>query len=151
MSIINVYELEKHDNLPQLVKVESFFFRLERLTSPDLINEMLCECFRLDKKTEEFVYLLAMDPKCKVICMFEIAHGGMSEANLHMPSIFQRVMLCGASSMVIVHNHPSGDSTPSQTDRIIYKKIKQLSDLIEVNLLDFIIVGATYYSFRESD
>lgn len=148
---VNVYELEKHDNLPQLIKVDSVFSRRNLLDSPELIYEFLCENFRLDKKTEEFAYLLAMNRKCKVIGLFEIAHGGMTEANLPMPSIFQRVMLCGASDMVVVHNHPSGDVTPSQADRVVYKQIKKLADMIGVNLLDFIIVGATYYSFRKSE
>ena len=48
---VNVYELEKHDNLPQLIKVDSVFSRRNLLDSPELIYEFLCENFRLDKKT----------------------------------------------------------------------------------------------------
>ena len=65
--------------------------------------------------------------------------------------IFVRNFLLGASSFVLVHNHPSGDSTPSDTDISSTNKIKSASLIMGIKLLDHIIFGDnSYFSFAES-
>jgi DNA repair protein RadC len=64
---------------------------------------------------------------------------------------FNRLLLCGANSFVLLHNHPSGDTSPSKEDIAAFKRIKQCSELLGINFLDNIIVGDNYYSFIENN
>lgn len=64
--------------------------------------------------------------------------------------IFIKALLCGASGIVIIHNHPSGDTTPSEQDIKSYNRLKEAGKLIGINVLDSIIVGDSYYSFVEN-
>lgn len=66
-------------------------------------------------------------------------------------AIFTRLLLSGARGFVLVHNHPSGDSTPSAIDISNTKKVKEGAELLTIELFDHIIVGAdaTYCSLRE--
>ena len=59
-------------------------------------------------------------------------------------------MLCGATALLIGHNHPSGETTPSSEDKAITKRLKEVSDLIGIKLLDHVIVtDDDYYSLSE--
>ena len=64
--------------------------------------------------------------------------------------IFIKALLCGASGIVIAHNHPSGDTTPSKEDIESYNRLKEAGKLIGINVLDSVIVGDSYYSFMEN-
>lgn len=60
-----------------------------------------------------------------------------------------KALLCGASNIILAHNHPSQDINPSKEDISVYNRIKEAGKIIGVKLLDNIIVGAGYYSFEE--
>ena len=131
---------------------ESFYdcFNGDALTTPTEISNMMKEVFRLDKKAEEYVYMIAFNTKCKPIGIFEISHGTVNACLCNPREIFIRALLVGASSIVMVHNHPSGDCTPSSTDIKCHKRIKSCSDILNVQLLDNVIIGDRYYSFKEN-
>lgn len=125
---------------------------IHSLSNPAGIVKMLNSLFSLNKRAEEYVYMLAMNKKCKPLGVFEISHGSVAASVCSPREIFIRALLCGASGIVIVHNHPSGDVTPSQTDGINYKKLLEAGNLIGINLLDSIIIGDdNYYSFMEQE
>ena len=64
--------------------------------------------------------------------------------------LFIEALNCGAVSIVLLHNHPSGDPTPSESDILLTKRIKDAGDLIGITLLDHIIIGNNcYISFSE--
>ena len=64
--------------------------------------------------------------------------------------IFIKALLCGASGIVIAHNHPSGDTTPSKEDIESYNRLKEAVRVIGINVLDSVIVGDGHYSFVEN-
>lgn len=59
-------------------------------------------------------------------------------------------MLCGATGIILAHNHPSGDITPSKEDVTVYRRIREASEILGVNLLDNIVIGNGYFSFMEN-
>ena len=62
-----------------------------------------------------------------------------------------KVLLCGASNYCIIHNHPSGDSSPSADDSKVYDRLKAASEIMNIAIMDSIIVAASdYYSFKEN-
>lgn len=150
---ITKYTVELNGNCHNvLVKEKAFNYSEDKFTSPKVVKEMLCSVFSLDKKAEEYVYMLSLNTKGKLLGVFEISHGAVNTSRANPREIFIRAILTGASNIILIHNHPSGDSTPSREDLIITKRIDDCCKLINIPLLDHIIIGNdNYYSMMESD
>lgn len=120
------------------------------LNHPEKVVKIMNTAFQLDKKAEEYVYLVATNKKYKPIGFFEISHGTANASFASSRCIYQRALLCGATSIFLVHNHPSGDVAPSTEDIKTTRKLKEAGDLLEVEFIDSIIIGGeNYYSFRQ--
>lgn len=149
---ITTYKTELNDdNINILVKEKSCNCTgVETLNNPSLIAEMFNVVFRLNKQTEEYLYMLALTTKGKPLGVFEVSHGIVDATICNPREIFIKTLLCGASGIVIIHNHPSGDTTPSKQDIESYNRLKEAGKLIGINVFDSIIVGESYYSFAEN-
>ena len=105
----------------------------------------------IDKK-QEYFYCVYVDTKGKYIdkkCLFI---GTINTSVVHPREIFKEAYLLSASGIVCVHNHPSGDSSPSKEDVSITKKIKEISIIHGINFIDHIIIGRdNYFSFFENN
>lgn len=124
--------------------------REEKFDHPQKIYRMLCDIFQHDKQSEEFLYLLCFNSKMKLLGVFEVSHGDACTTICNNREIFQKALLCNASCIVLAHNHPSGDVTPSEVDVITQNKVKQASEIMGVLLKDNLIVGnKDWYSFAE--
>lgn len=122
----------------------------EKFDNPQKIYRMLCDVFEHDKQSEEFLYLLCFNTKMKLLGVFEVSHGAACTTICNNREIFQKALLCNATCIVLAHNHPSGDVTPSEMDVITYKKMKQASEIMGVALKDNLVVGNNgWYSFTE--
>lgn len=123
----------------------------ENLSSPQSIYDVMTNVFKMQKLSEEYMYLLCLNNKNRLIGVFEISHGTHNCSICEPREIFIKALLCGASSIVLCHNHPSGDINPSTSDNNVTKRIEESGKLLGVQLLDHIIVGdSMYYSYRES-
>lgn len=104
-----------------------------------------------DKKQECF-YTVYVDNKGKYIdkkCLFV---GTINSSLVHPREIFKEAYLLSASGIICIHNHPSGDSTPSKEDKMITKKIKEISIIHGINFIDHIIIGkGSYFSFYDNN
>lgn len=149
--IITKYELQLTDEQhPVMVKDRAVRYdcSAKYLDTPRKIVEMLNTCYSLNVMAEEYVYLICFNNKIRPIGIFELSHGTADSSALNMRELFIRVLLCGATSITIVHNHPSGDTTPSHQDMTTFEKIKDANHFLNIKLLDFIIIGADdFYSF----
>lgn len=145
-----VVELEAQKNI--LVKESSKNYpQINELNSADKVTKMMNDCFRANKKAEEHVWLLAMNTKCHLIGAFEVSHGAVNFSVVQPREIFVRLCLCGATSFIVVHNHPSGDVTPSKQDMEVTSKLKNAAEIMSISMLDHIIIGGEqYYSFNEN-
>jgi DNA repair protein RadC len=90
-----------------------------------------------------------MNTKNKVIGVFEISHGNVNSSVLGTREVFQKALLANAVSIILMHNHPSGDPTPSRQDIEVTKKVAEAGNLIGIELLDHIIIGDSYTSLKE--
>lgn len=113
-------------------------------------TELNEEQFRLNKQAEEYVYMIALNTKCKPLGVFEISHGAIDQSICNPREIFIKALLCGATGIILEYNHPSGDTTPSKNDMEVYQRIKEAGKIIGVNLLDNLVIGNGYYSFTEN-
>ena len=90
---------------------------------------------------EEF-HVLLLDTRNRIIKTVRISQGGLAAAVIHPRDIFREAVKANAASIVLVHNHPSGDSSPSQADIESTRKFTELGKMMGIPVLDHVIVGA---------
>ncbi len=81
-----------------------------------------------------------------------VSIGSMSETTAHPREIFAPVLCASAFAFILMHNHPSGDPSPSQNDRNLTRRINEGASIFDIKFLDHIIIGGSeepYFSFRE--
>lgn len=104
-----------------------------------------------DKK-QEYFYTVYVDTKGRYIdkkCLFV---GTINNSIVHPREIFKEAYLLSANGIICIHNHPSGDPTPSKEDIVITRKIKEIAMIHGIRLVDHLIVGVnSYYSFYEDN
>lgn len=104
------------------------------------------------EKKQEYFYCAYVDTKGKYIdkkCLFI---GTINSSLVHPREVFKEAYLLSANGIICVHNHPSGDSTPSKEDILITKKLKEISVIHGIKLIDHIIIGnGNYFSFYENN
>jgi DNA repair protein RadC len=146
---ITSYTVELKGKLSVLVKEEAVNYLDIPLNSSRAIAEMMNNIFRMNYKAEEYVYILALNTKCHPVGVFLLTKGTVDRNLVSPREIFVRLFLCGANCFVMIHNHPSGDPTPSTEDFQMTKRLKECSTLVGVNFLDHIIIGDSYFSFTD--
>ncbi len=101
--------------------------------------------------TIEKVMVVFVDSKNNVIKKEFLHEGSINFSIIEPRKIIKRALSLDASGIFLLHNHPSGDPTPSDEDRNITRKIKEVAKLLNIRFLDHIIVGDSYYSFFDND
>lgn len=125
---------------------------LDAFTTPKEIVQVMEEVFELHNMAEEHLYLLAMTSNCKPISFFEVSHGTATASLASPREILIRALLCGATNIILIHNHPSGSPIPSREDKRVTDRVSEAARLMDINFCDHIIVGRDgYYSFQEMD
>lgn len=113
---------------------------------PELIN--YCQANIGNKTTEEF-HVLYLNSKCHLIKDEVHSTGTINTSSVYPREILKNVLEIGAASIIIVHNHPTGDTAPSNADINITKKIRDILKTIDVPLHDHLIVGkGNCFSFK---
>jgi DNA repair protein RadC len=98
----------------------------------------------------ECVLLLMLDPRRELIGLHQVAVGGMGHAQFSSREIFRTALLAGATSIILAHNHVSGDPSPSDPDYLMTFSLESAGMLMGVHLVDHVIVGhQRFYSFRQ--
>lgn len=98
----------------------------------------------------EHLYALFLDTKHAPIGLNHVAMGTLNTTIVHPREVFKCAILLNAACLVIVHNHPSGDPSPSQEDRILTTRIADAGQLLGITLLDHVVIGDEgYYSFAD--
>lgn len=124
--------------------------RKERLTV--LEPEQVAAYFmpRLKDKKQETVWLLLLDNKCRIIHERQISEGTVRASFISPREIFITALEKEAVFLFLLHNHPSGDPTPSKDDLLVTKRVKEGGKLLGIELLDHIIIGnRNYFSLSE--
>jgi DNA repair protein RadC len=100
---------------------------------------------------DENVCVMLLDTKNNFLSFNKISSGTIDESPVYIRKIIDLALKKNAKSIILVHNHPSGEVQPSSADKRITKKIKQALEIVELNFYDHIIVGyKNYFSFVEN-
>ncbi len=124
------------------------FTSKKRLTSPESIYQYLRS--HLEQKTQEHFIALYLNTKGELIKKETLFVGSLNSSLVHPREIFKHAVLCSAANIIVVHNHPSGDPTPSKNDIEVTKIIHKNSLMMDIHLMDHIVIGRNkYFSFKE--
>jgi DNA repair protein RadC len=105
---------------------------------------------RLRDKKKECFFILLLDSKNRVIKEERISEGTLTSALVHPREAFTPAIRESAASLIVLHNHPSGDPTPSREDEEITRRLVEGGKLLGIGVLDHIIIGqGSYYSFAD--
>lgn len=105
----------------------------------------------MEHSEKETLYTILCDVKKRVISIEQISVGTLTSVLAHPREIFRAAITKNAHSIVVAHNHPSGESAPSKQDIELTKVILEASHILGIPLQDHIIIGhGNYYSFKEA-
>ena len=142
MQIIE-YDVElDNENLPYLVKEREFRSKHISCNSPEKIVALLnSDKYRLNKKAEEKVHILGTNCKYTHANLFELSKGNSNTSICDAFTIYQRLLLSNSTVFAMIHNHPTGNLTPSREDIRTSKKLKELAKTMGIIFADSIIIG----------
>jgi DNA repair protein RadC len=139
------------------LRMSAVVLRKEResltIDSPLAIAELCSEMRFLDRESLRVVLLNA---KQRLIKILTISQGSVNETLAYPREIFKPAIVHSACSFILVHNHPSGDPSPSEADHRMTRRIVEGARILQINLLDHIIIGTPapgrndYFSFKEA-
>ena len=116
-------------------------------TPEDVVNILSAD---YDAAVVEMAQMLALDTKNKIIGIFTISTGSLNASIIHPRDIFQRAILSNAASVILAHNHPSGDPTPSSEDTELTKKLVDAGKILDIPILDHVVIGdGKFVSLKE--
>lgn len=119
-----------------------------KITSPQILSQYFMEEFRHEKN--EYFLVTFLDAKCKMMGYQIVSKGSLTASIVHPREVYKLAIQKSAHSIIVLHNHPSGDPTPSKEDIQITSRLKATGEVIGIPLLDHIIIGdGTYKSFKE--
>ena len=132
----------------KMVRESSVLYNIRRISEPkDIVD--LGKKF-LDELDREELIVACLNTKNEVNSINVVSIGSLNNSVVHPREVFKAAILSNAASIVMIHNHPSGDVTPSKEDKEITLRIKESGIILGIKLLDHIIIGNdTYYSFKE--
>ena len=105
---------------------------------------------------KEHLVAVLLNTKMRMIGYHIVSVGSLNEAIAHPREIFRAAILGGAYALVLMHNHPSGDPSPSEADRRLTRRIQEGARIVDISLLDHVVVGVLsaehgpYFSFRDA-
>ena len=104
----------------------------------------------LQDEPGEVFAILCLSTKHRVIAYHEVSRGTLDATLVHPREVFKAALLANAASIVLAHNHPSGDPAPSPDDMALTRRLVDAGRLLGVEVLDHIVIGeGRYVSFRE--
>lgn len=113
----------------------------------------IVDCYKEEMRhqKQEHMKLLMLDTKSKLIGEMNISKGTVNAALITPRELFIEALACGAVYIILLHNHPSGDPTPSKNDIMLTQRVREAGEIVGIRLLDHIIIGNNcYVSLMES-
>jgi len=136
--LIVTYKKKKEKREPIVSSIDASNFAHTHLYSEGMIEYA------------EYFYILLLDRVNRLFAYKQISQGGLAGTVVDPKLIFQTALLCHASSIIMIHNHPSGSLKPSEHDIQLTKKIAEAGKVLEIAVLDHLIVSTEgYYSFAD--
>lgn len=129
-----------------LVKEKGAMYDIEKkITNPTSAYKAITEITNIQDEAQEVFGIITLDTKNKIISVHEISRGTLNESLVHPREVYKVALLHNANSIMLFHNHPSGDTTPSEADINITNRLVKSGELLGITVIDHIIVGDEEY------
>jgi DNA repair protein RadC len=147
----------KAARLVSSLRIGAVALRQEResvaIDGPQAVADLCVEMRFFDR---EVLRVVLLNAKQKLIDVVTVSQGSVNESLAYPRDVFKPAIVISAYSFIMVHNHPSGDPSPSEADMRLTRRILEAARILQVNLVDHIIIGAPepgrseYFSFKEA-
>lgn len=126
-----------------------------KVDSPEIVCQLVADDYR--GLTRESLRALLLDTKYQLLRIEEISLGSLNESIAHPREIFRPAIAHSAYAIILTHNHPSGDPTPSKADKQLTARVAEVGKMLGIEVADHIIIGGiragapSYFSFKEEE
>lgn len=129
-------------------QIKAKVFQVREATGPCVRDgsDFLAPFDDIRNACKEMFFVVTLNQKNKVIDRHLISMGTLTASLVHPREVFRPAILDNAAAVAFVHNHPSGDTTPSSEDRSMTRRLKDCAELLGIRLLDHIIIGGDNYT-----
>lgn len=127
------------------VRADLSNFIRPKISSSSDAERILRPFFESAMHHRELFYMLCLSNSNEVLAAYRVSEGGLTGTVADVRLIYQTALLCNATALIICHNHPSGNTSPSQADISLTRKVKQAGEILDIRLLDHLILTATAY------
>ena len=135
--------------LGKRIKIEELNLN-DKITSPEKIGKYFIQ--KLASETVEKFYAVYLSTANKIIKEKLITSGTLNASLVHPREVFKTAITTSANAVILVHNHPSGNLTPSKQDISITKQLVEAGKIMDIEVIDHLIIaGNNFYSFRTND
>ena len=132
----------------KMIKEASFLYQTRTISSPKDAYEMIKE--QLEGLDREQFIIACLNTKNEPTNITLVSVGSLNKAIVHPREVFKTAILSNAASIMAFHNHPSGETTPSQQDIQLTNRLYEAGELLGIKLLDHLIIGdGTFTSLKE--
>ena len=111
------------------------------IDAPEKVVDVAINVLELHERAEESFYIFTLDTKNQINGIFEVSRGSLNASIVHPREVFKRALLQNANSIILLHNHPSGNPKPSKEDVGITNRLVEAGDLLGIRVLDHNIIG----------
>lgn len=125
-----------------------------KIDSPEIVFHLLGQ--EMTALSQEALRVILLNTRYHLIKIESVSLGSVNESIAHPREIFRAAIHHAAYALIVVHNHPSGDPSPSEADHRLTRRLAEAAQLLQINLLDHVIIGAPakerapYFSFKEA-
>ena len=126
----------------RMVKEREHPYGSALIDSPEAAYKLLCAVFDADSLAEENLWIIMLDGARHVIAVQCVARGTINCCMVHPREVFKAAILANSASIILAHNHPSGNLTAGTADRETSTRSRQAGDLLGINLDDHLIVSS---------
>ena len=136
---------------PTAVRIKAALALSQRLMTPEderpLIHSPADAAalvqYEMSVLEQEYLKVFLLDTRNRVMDIVEVYHGSLNSAMIRVAEIFKPAIQRQAASLIVAHNHPSGDPTPSPDDVAVTRAIVQAGKLLDIEVLDHLVIGAS--------
>lgn len=133
----------------QMIKEGSVLYKDRKITCPEDIVQ-ITRSFMENIDREKFI-VIYLNTKNEPTAIHTVSVGSLNASIVHPREVMKGAILSNSNAMILVHNHPSGDTTPSSQDISITERLKDAGELLGIKVIDHVIIGdeGDFYSFKE--
>jgi DNA repair protein RadC len=120
-----------------------------KIRNPSDVQRLLVE--RVGRLDQEAFYVVCLGSQSEVRAVHEVTRGILNSSLVHPREVFRTAILAGSAGIILVHNHPSGDPTPSADDKAVTRQLVDAGRLLDIPVYDHVVLaGDRYVSFAEA-